>query len=201
MQVELGGALKSVVTVTRWWTSKKAMAKFGMCWLKQEIKVPDIFLWILPMGADVTTNQRFKPRMWLNHLSAQYLTPPPTPSQIFFLPIPLLPSYCNLSFSSCPHWPWLIPSHLDSNLSRYIPHMTSKLTFYKTHSQKMVSPYLELFMGPWLPMGYYSNVIRWHMRFPGFELCVCVYFFIFIFCHHFPVIVCSSNSWPSVDSL
>ena len=35
---------------------------FGVCYLKYEIKVTDPSLWLLPMVADGTTNQRLKPK-------------------------------------------------------------------------------------------------------------------------------------------
>lgn len=95
VQVELGGARENVVTVTRWWTSKKAMAKFGICYLKQE---RHLFVDTAYRG-------------WWHHkieIQAKSLSHPPlcpipyptnTPSQMFFLPFPLLPPYHNLSCS------------------------------------------------------------------------------------------------------
>lgn len=52
---------ESVLTVIRWWISKQATTMFGACYLKQEIKMIDISLWILPVLVDSSTNQRLKP--------------------------------------------------------------------------------------------------------------------------------------------
>lgn len=60
--VELGGVCENILAVRRPWTSKKAIAMLGVCYLKYEIKLTDTSLWLLPMVADGTTNQRLKPK-------------------------------------------------------------------------------------------------------------------------------------------
>lgn len=120
VQVELGRVCESIFIVPRWWTSKKAIAMFGVWYLKHGIRMTDTSLWLLSMVVDGTTDQRLKPKTCESNTSLPNTLPPKHLLRCFSFHS--LYSHHNTTWVSA-HVPAdLDPSHLDSALSSISPH-------------------------------------------------------------------------------